>query len=463
MAQSGNGFTPAAVPGYSVTPPPGVQLTQAIEAGPQNAADKATALETAKAAKAQAQLSEQDSSNKILQGLVAPAVSNPTIAASPQWQKMVQDKLTTQGLEIPKTQGGDIDVQALQNMVAPVVKPMADAAGLAKALEIPAGPARDAALTAFNPASIDPSIKDAPMVPSQAVIEDFAKGYQQSLLAAQEGKVAPAAFIAGLRKDMLPYIGTSWGAVNNDKLLVAGMGQKTQADIQKLVDLHVLTPYKAQMILSNIQKNTSVESMNAARTKYLGVQSAGYDSRTQAMLANASAHSQTAQAFADKAAQDIANAAHGTWADRAKLNRQYTADTNTQLKEAYSDSRLIGQAIATAQGNSVDPTLPVGGQPSLTDQLAEAQSRITSLKGIAAQVADPTLSAAAANNTLNAVGGSSVSNTTQGAPEKFNPATALKSNNPKYPNRAFMPDPSHPQHGTEWDTSANPPRFIRNL
>ena len=461
MAQSGNGFTPQAVPGYSVTPPPGVQLTNAIEAGPQNAADKATALETAKAAKAQAQVSEQDSSNKLLQGLISPAMSNPAIAQSPQWQKMVQDKLQSTGIEIPKTQGGEIDLAALQSIANPITKPNATPQDLQQLAQYPVGQVREAMAKAFNPGSVDPAIMSAPMVPSKEVIADAAKGFQASEALVLQGKASPGAFVASLRKDILPYLGTSWGEVNSRKDLLAGMGAKTQADIQKLVDLHVLTPYKAQMIISNINKNTSIDAMDAARTKYLGTQAAGYDARTQAMIVNANAHAQTAQAFADKAAQDISNAAHGTWADRAKLNRDYTKDANDQLKTAYMDSRLIGQAIATAQGNSVDPTVGIAGQPSLTDQLEEAQARIGSLKGIKAQVSDPALSSAAAQNTLNAAGGAGVTNKTDGAPTAFNPNTAIK--NSRVPNRSFMPDPSDPQHGTEWDTSANPPRFIRNL
>jgi hypothetical protein len=412
------GYTPAPVPAYNVGQPAGQQAADAFANAPQANAEKASALATTKAQGEQAKLAGSQANDQLLQRLIAPALTNPEVAANPQWQKMVADKLSSTGLELPKGQDGNIDLTKLSSMAAPLLKPNAAPADQQSLLQYPVGPVRDAMAKVFNPSSIDPAIINAPMIPSQAVIKEFATAYQQSLLATQEGKVAPGAFLAGIRKDMLPYIGTSWGEVNNDKLLVAGMGQKTQADIQKLVDAHVLTPIKAAKMVSEINKNATVEGLNAARTKYLGVQAAGYDSRTQAMLNNSTANSQRATAYVGEVAQRIDNARNGSWAERAKLMQTDVGEVRKQLQTAYTDSRLLGAAIATAQSNGTDPTTAVGSQPSLTDQLAEAQQRIASLNGIKAQIGSPSLTAGAAQGQLNAVGGAGVSNNPENAAPK---------------------------------------------
>jgi hypothetical protein len=413
------GYTPAPVPAYNVGEPAGQQAADAFAAAPQANADKAAAMAKSKAETSTSELAGSQANDQILQRLIAPALTNPEVAQNPQWQKMVSDKLSSTGLQLPKDEKtGNIDIAALSSMAAPLIKPNAAPQEQQGLLQYPAGPVREAMAKVFNPSSIDPSIMNAPMVPSKTVIDDFAKGYQQSLLAAQEGKVSPGAFLAGLRKDMLPYIGTSWGEVNNDKLLVAGMGQKTQADIQKLVDAHLLTPLKAAKMTSEIQKNATIDGLNAARTKYLGVQAAGYDSRTQAMLNNASANSQRAQAYVGDVAQRIDNARNGSWSERAKLMQTDVGEVRKQLQSAYTDSRLLGAAIATAQSSGTDPTTAVGNQPSLTDQLAEAQQRIASLNGIKAQIGSPSLTAGAAQGQLNAVGGAGVSNNPENAAPK---------------------------------------------
>jgi protein-disulfide isomerase-like protein with CxxC motif len=420
MAQNSSapGWTPAPVGNYTAGVPEGQQAAEAVASAPQVQADKAAALAKSKAETSTAELAGSQANDQVLQRLIAPALTNPEVAANPQWQKMVSDKLATTGLQLPKGQDGNIDLSALSSMAAPLVKPNAAPGDQQNLLQFPAGPVREAMAKVFNPSSVDPAILNAPMVPSQQVIKEYATAHQQGLLAAQEGKIAPAAFIAGTRKDMLPYIGTSWGEVNNDKLLVAGMGQKTEADIQKLVDAHLLTPIKAAKMLSDIQKNTTVDGLNEARTKYLGVQAAGYDSRTQAIVNNSTANSQRAQAYVANVSQRITNSINGSWTDRAKLMQTDKGEVRKQLQAAYTDSRLIGAAIATAQSNGTDPTTAVGNQPSLTDQLAEAQSRIATLGGVKAQIDSPALTAGAAQGQLNAVGGAGVSNSLENAPGK---------------------------------------------
>lgn len=420
MAQQNTaaGFTPGNIPSYNAGPDLTQEASQAFADAPQARAEKDAKLAATKAQGDQAQLQGSQANDQILQRLIAPALTNPEVAASPQWQKMVSDKLSSTGLQLPKGDDGNIDLAKLSSMAAPLIKPNAAPTDQQSLLQFPVGPVREAMAKVFNPSSIDPSIMSAPMVPSEQVIKEFATGFQQSLLATQESKVAPGAFLAGLRKDMLPYIGTSWGEVNNDKLLVAGMGQKTQADIQKLVDAHLLTPLKAAKMVSDIQKNTTIDGMNVARTKLLGAQAAGYDSRTQAIINNSQANAQRAQAYVADVSQRVDNARNGSWTDRAKLMQTDKGEVRKQLQAAYADSRLIGAAIATAQSNGTDPTTAVGNQPSLTDQLAEAQARIATLGGIKAQIDSPSLTAGAAQGQLNAIGGAGVSNNTQNAPDK---------------------------------------------
>jgi hypothetical protein len=418
MANTAPGTTPAPVPSYNVGEPAGEQAADAMAAAPQANADKAAAMAKSKAETSTSELQGSQANDQILQRLIAPALTSPEVAANPQWQKMVSDKLATSGLQLPKGEDGNIDLAKLSSMSAPLIKPNATPADQQGLLQYPAGPVREAMAKVFNPSSVDPSIMNAPMVPSKEIQDEYSKAFQQSLLATQEGKVAPAAFIAGTRKDMLPYIGTSWGEVNNDKLLVAGMGQKTQADIQKLVDSHLLTPIKAAKMLSDIQKNTTIDGMNEARTKYLGTQAAGYDARTQAIVNNSQANAQRAQAYVADASQRISNSINGSWTDRAKLMQTDKGEVRKQLQQAYTDSRLIGAAITTAQGNGTDPTSAVGNQPSLTDQLKEAQDRIAALNGIKAQIDSPSLTAGAAAGQLNAVGGAGVSNNPENAPPK---------------------------------------------
>src|ERR1700678_1378852 len=307
MAQNSSapGWTPAPVGNYTAGVPEGQQAAEAVASAPQVQADKAAALAKSKAETSTSELAGSQANDQVLQRLIAPALTNPEVAASPQWQKMVSDKLATTGLQLPKGQDGNIDLSALSSIAAPLVKPNAAPGDQQNLLQYPAGPVREAMAKVFNPSSVDPAILNVPMVPSQQVVKEFATGYQQSLLAAQEGKVAPGAFLAGLRKDMLPYIGTSWGEVNNDKLLVAGMGQKTEADIQKLVDAHLLTPLKAAKMVSDIQKNTTIDGMNAERTKLLGAQAAGYDARTQALVNNSQANAQKTQAYVADVSQRI--------------------------------------------------------------------------------------------------------------------------------------------------------------
>src|SRR5580698_9285163 len=102
MAQTNSGFSPAPVPGFSVTPTTGQQISEAVEQGPQKLATEQAATEQAKAAKAQAALGEQSANDQLLQRIVAPALTNPAVAQSTQWQKLVSDKLGASGLQIPK-------------------------------------------------------------------------------------------------------------------------------------------------------------------------------------------------------------------------------------------------------------------------------------------------------------------------------------------------------------------------
>src|ERR1700722_6261658 len=257
----------SSIPSYSVTPTAGQEFSQAIEEGPQKAATNQAVTEQAKAAKAQAELSEQNTNKQVLQGMVAPALASPELAQSPQWQKLVQSKMQGLGIQVPSGADGGIDVKSLQAMLSAAPKPAIDAAGVDKLREIPQGAGRAAYATLFDPASITPEILNAPLKPSQATIQEAQKTFQQQLLSAQTGKITPAAFLAGVNKDMLPYFGQSWEQVNHDPAVLAGLTASTKANLDKAVAAGVMDRAKAQEALSAVGKNNSVADMNTEHAK----------------------------------------------------------------------------------------------------------------------------------------------------------------------------------------------------
>lgn len=451
------------IPSYEVST--GSDISEAVDKAPsivagqsaQIATDKATAETapaTADAAKAQAEVSKGQSQDTQLQRIVGPALTNPEVAKSPQWQKMVSDSLKERGLEMPEGADGAPDLTKLQGMIAPIVKGNLDPESAVKLANLPPGPAREALASMFNPASITPEIMNAPMVPDAKSIDVFSKDYDQHSQLAEQGKVSPQAFLAWAkgRQAMLPYIGTSYDAINNDSMIVAGLGAKTQADIQHLVDAGVLDRVKGAKAMSDISKNTSVEGLNAARAKYLGQEGAQLDTRTQALVTNANAHQASADAYVSEVTQKIADSQNGTWAARHDLAVKSIGQAYTQLNAANTDVRSLAIAMQTAKNSGTDPTASVNGQPSLLDAYNASKDRQTQLKNVLAQIKGTALTANAGTGLLNAVAGAGISNNVEGSKQPFDKTMAVQS--PSQPNLYKMPD------GTVWDTSAQPPKMI---
>jgi len=451
------------IPSYQT--PTGGNLGQAVEAAPglvahenaQIATDKATtetAGVTADAQKAQAEVAKGAAQDQTLQRMISPALTNPEVAKSPQWQKLIGDSLKERGLQIPKGADGSPDLAKLQGMVAPLVKANLDPESALKLANLPPGPAREALASMFNPASITPQMMSAPMVPDAKSVDIFAKDYDTHSLMAEQGRISPKAFLswASGRQAMLPYIGTSYAAINNDSMIVAGLGAKTRADIQHLMDAGVLDRVKGAKAMSDIQKNTTVEGLNEARTKLLGKETAGYDSRTQALLTNANANQARADAYVSETSQKISDSQNGTWAARHDLTVKSIGQAYTQLNSANTDVRSLAIAMQTARNSGTDPTASVAGQPSLLDTYNAAKDRQTQLRSVLSQIKGDALTANAGTGLLNAISGAGVSNNLEGSRQAFDKTMAVQS--PSQPNLFKMPD------GTVWDTSAQPPKMI---
>ena len=416
MAQTSSGFSPAAVPGFSVVPPEGQQIAQAMEAGPERAATQDAATEQAKAAKAQAALGEQNANDQLLQRIVAPALTNPAVAQSPQWQKLVSDKLGASGMQLPKGADGNIDVQALQGMVAPTIKQDISPEGALKAAQVPAGPARDMLLSLYNPASVSAEMKNGPMVPSQETINTSQKAFNQQLLATQEGKVSPSAFMAGVNKDMLPYFGQSWANINHDPALLGGMTALAKANLDKMVAAGLLSRASANLKVAEMEKQPSIEALNLAHAKYFGQAGAILGQREQIAYMNAQTNQQRAGAYIADVNQRINDAHNGSWSARQQLQQKDLQQLLTQRRDAQVDVRQAYAMLERAKANGDDYTTPLAdGQPSLLDSLTSAQRSLKAYDQTIESVKNPSLAANAARGQLNAIGGAGVTNKPQNA------------------------------------------------
>lgn len=406
----------ANVPSFSVTPTAGQQMSEAIEKGPQNVATDKAVTEQAKNATAQAQLGEQNANDQLLQRIVAPAVTNPEVAQSPQWQKLVSDKLATTGLQLPKGEDGQIDIKALSAMVSPVIKKDIDPEGATKLLQVPPGPARNALASLYNPASISAEMMSGQMIPSQETINTAQKGFNQQLLLTQEGKVSPSAFMAGLNKDMLPYFGQSWANINHDPALLGGMTSLMKANLDKMVSAGLLSRASADLKEAEVAKQPSIEAMNLAHAKYFGQEGASADTRAQAAVTNANAHATQASAYTKEVNQRISDSDHGSWTARQQLVQKDLAEVVKQRTNADVDVRQISAQIAIAKNAGTDITASLGVDsegkplPSLLDSLTAAQASRRAFDQTLQAIKSPSLAANAAKGQLNAIGGAGVQN-----------------------------------------------------
>ncbi len=425
----------------------------------QIATDKATAETapaTADAAKAQAEVSKGQSQDALLQRMVGPALYNPEVAKSPQWQQMVTKSLQERGLELPKGADGAPDLTALQSMIAPVVKGNLDPDSATKAMKLPPGPARDALLSMFNPASISQQMKDAPIVPDQKVIDQFFKDQDIAHANIAQGKETPQGYIDLLRRNqnLLPYTGRTFEQENTDPTALAGLAASTTASIQALVQKGVLSQAQAKLALAKTSEAPSITALNEARTRYLGVQAAGYDQRTQIMLNNSMANATKAQAYVGDVNQKIADAQNGSWTQRNELVTKNMGQTVSLLNAAQSDSRALHIAMQTALTAGTDPSVaPVTGGQSLTDAAAEADQRVVALKNIMSQMRSGVTTANAGSGLLNSVSGAGVSNTLDGSKPAADVSRLLHS--ASHPNLGMDPDTK-----MVYDTSASPPKYL---
>lgn len=410
----------AAIPAFPIGPSSGQELSQAVEEGPQKYAANQAAVESSKAQTSQAQLSEQTNNKQVLQGIVAPALSNPELAKSPQWQKLVQEK--TKGLGIAPPTGGDgsFDPKTLMGMLTSAPLPTIDAAGAYKLAEIPAGPARDAMAKAlYNPASLSAELLNAPMIPSQATIESAQKSFNASTIAVSEGKMTPAAYLAGINKDMLPYFGQSWENVNRNPQALAGLTSQMQANIQKAQAAGVMDRAKAQEALSGVGKNNAISEMDRQHGKLFGAMPAILNQREQISYDRMQQNGQKTQAYVQDVNSRIDIAHNGSFVQAQTLRQKDMGQLLQMKKDADVDVRQAYAMINTAKTNGNDYTAPLAeGRPSLLDSLTNAQASAKAVDTAIAAIKSPSLAADAARGQLNAIGGAGVTNNPQGASNK---------------------------------------------
>lgn len=445
------GFTPPTVPSFSVGTPLALEAAQAAQEAPVKAAQLKTDEQTAKAQGEQAQLVRQQASDQLLQRIVAPAVSNPALADSPQWQKMVFERLAATGAQIPKNAQGKVDVQALQGIVSPVVKPNIDAQGAVVLQNLPPE-ARKALASLYNPASITPELMNSPMVPDQrmkdAFFNDLSKQYDLVL----GGKSTPSQYLQFLkeRQGLLPYVGMSYDAMNHDESVISALGETVKANIERLKGLGLLDTKKAALAEADVSKSRSVTELNEAQAAFLGTEAHHYTALDNKIIADIADQRKRTDAYVADLGVRMDTARNGSPIQWARVQGEARRDAITQLNQANVNVRAMQAIIAKDRQNipKVNPDIkdPVTGM-SPVDNLQEAIRQRDALQASLNTINSAQFNATSMQGALNAVG--SGQSFVHRAAQPFD---ATKANRSKYtPTRWQMPD------GTIYDTSSGKP------
>jgi hypothetical protein len=432
---------------YPVVPSTAGEFEEAAERAPDLKAEREAKLATEQQQTAQANLGAQQAQDALLQRLVAPALSNPTLAASPMWQRVIGSELQKRGLQLPQAQAGGIDLAALSQMIAP--KKVFDLTPdqLAKDIYTQPKEARTGLLAGYIPSTIPPEVFSAPQMMNEAGKIAFGREFDRIYEKGVSGTMTPQELLAWTRANGARAVDANIdvSALTSDPMVLEGIGKKTAADIQRLSALGPKYAADAAKALEEIRKARTVEELNTIRAKYVGAQTHFLSVREQALITNANANKERADKYAVKVTDDLAK----TGMERQRLLNQDIKDVLTEIDKANIDVRQLSIAAQTAKNNGEDPG------PEITSAFNDAVARRQSLQGILGQIKDPSTFATSLQSGLNQVPTSpSTQWSVPGANSStFDPATAIFSRSKPYLGK--QPD------GSIWDTRVTPPRMVQ--
>jgi hypothetical protein len=437
------GFSPVGVPTA-----PAIDIAGAFAKARQDApVDQAQADEKTAAAKLATERATSDLDNDKITKMLPAITANPALANTPAFQQILGPILQKRGLSgIPRTATGDIDMKALTGLLVPKTiyaqKPLSPDE-IQKVLEQPES-ARPGLLAGagYDLTTVPSEILHGEQIQSEVSQRITREGYQKEYDKAAQGLTTPQEFLGWVASNRKALVGAQVDPSNieRDPSILKGLGSRTQADIQKLIDMGLLDKAKAAAAFEDIRKAQTVEDLNRVRAKYVGAQIHHMSVEDTVIVKNANTNAQRVATYALDVGNRIAIAQGGSWAQR---NTLLTSDLKTlaaEKRQTETDITRLRVAAQAARNQDEDPG------PEITDGLTEAEGRLATINGLMGQIKDPTLTATALGKTNANITGNEtkVPGSTQYDPSKI--AGRSKS----------QPWVVKMQDGSIWDTRATP-------